>query len=714
MPSAKKILIKRGLLLLLVLALSSLGVYGTYRFTNKDKRGKTKFDRKSRTPPNEDMRRRERRPHVPREEPPPIHVIPPPENNDSSSESNNSFPEFNISSPEPLNPPQETPPPETRPPQDCATLNANFKSTLTDFFSKHYCNTAYLAAAYQEAKAVCSSDADLDIDYNKELVDLVKEEYYQRWNAIIKDDYISIILFDCLNLEFSLYTVRLFDDQFLEGKVAKQILCEYFHREFKEKLEAKSDYLSIKKMWTGAKQLCEGYSFPEFEQDDLSEYFIKRIFKELSNLDSASDREKSKEELLSLITFWNSFENVSADQKFEGITNIESLDHYIANRKQFELAYPSFKEKYNICIKKLDSNADPSEEEIRNLDDALQNILRFVSSASYIADSEMSETYRILQRTKANGGSAQQALFEHYDSIIRLRILNNIKPEVAQATFAMMLNKFGALVQKYYGNVTSLDETNDFHLSRGIFSNTSCLPADFFDNKTFHFFNFSEEVKQMLLWMIETEDRELRRILGKSLDLHSQIVGDETQRFKAFGDYALARKRYITKEFKDEGEIEADYSHLKELLEIAAALDATPRGFKQLYELPRKAVPCQVPIECSDADANFIQELSALMEDPVKGSQFKSAFSTAARACKTFKDYNRAGFDGHPVSFDRFYAGTEEDFLNRLFDYAAEKLRDLTKDQRADSEYSCELGSRSLLEFKEEIDQRLEALESNN
>lgn len=212
----------------------------------------------------------------------------------------------------------------------------------------------------------------------------------------------------------------------------------------------------------------------------------------------------------------------------------------------------------------------------------------------------------------------------------------------------------------------------------------------------FHFYNFDDDVRELLLWINKKNDNATAGRFFDSLNYESKVTGYYEPYFTKFSKYALARKEYIVEKFKDQAECETHHEHLKELFLAAATLDIDSDDFKRLYPLPPIAVPDQVPIICLLADKNFVEKHFNKRNTSVE-------YNEAAEACRPFTTYTRMGIDGAPISYDKFYEGSYEKFMERVFHYVAEQLRPLSKEQREEN-YKCAISPKLLTKFKEEID----------
>ena len=149
-----------------------------------------------------------------------------------------------------------------------------------------------------------------------------------------------------------------------------------------------------------------------------------------------------------------------------------SLEEYIANYRQFFQDYPPFKDAFGLCIKKLDSKADLSEQDYDALRNALQKIMLHVTDHELpsFAKKEEKSAYRLLRRVKdknRGGDLTDMMLFEHYDDIVRSNILKIddyfASDNCAEYAFWRIRKNFETLTEECYGKVKNFRNTGTMH-----------------------------------------------------------------------------------------------------------------------------------------------------------------------------------------------------------------------------------------------------------
>lgn len=436
------------------------------------------------------------------------------------------------------------------------------------------------------------------------------------------------------------------------------------------------------------------------------------------------------------------------EQRNDGQRNDENNNQDNANQREEEreplpvidmAVYDSFKNAFNSCL--VEAENRPSTDQLNVLNASLETILPILDSVSLPqnADDEMKRIFKLLQRVKASRTDsdadtdvslAEQVLFENYDLIIRESFLvgnKDYKLDSARDVFEKMLVCSGELAKKHYGEVNTLDETDDFALAKllcNLRDNFWRRHSDFFGipedikrfeelvtDGQFHVFNFTADMREMLLLISEGKDSRIAKHFFNYLDPDMKIFGD-VEFFSNFIPFAGARKRYLLRKFRNQEEIEADYRELEALFENSANSSAsvyltTPLyGIRGLYKVPPKAVLGNPPVGCSMADETFNESLNRYLENPSDLRSiiaFDKDFYLASLQCSQYDDYNRKDADGSQVSYATFYGRDDSSkLLQAMLDFAAKKLQPLAVENRPESEYSCPLGS--LMNFKERID----------
>lgn len=117
-----------------------------------------------------------------------------------------------------------------------------------------------------------------------------------------------------------------------------------------------------------------------------------------------------------------------------------------------------------------------------------------------------------------------------------------------------------------------------------------------------------------------------------------------------------------------------------------------------MYAPSPMAVPGEVTFDCLNSDRIFVERYFG------QSPSINPAYDMAADACRKFKNHFRTGIDGNKVTYDKFYEGEAQDFLNRVFLYVAEKLRKLSEDDREEDQYTCHISPEPLTMYMEEIE----------
>lgn len=520
--------------------------------------------------------------------------------------------------------------------------------------------------AYQVARNYCTDFPDAECN-TKTLPEFAKAKYdeccEELFDGIVSETlnrtYSRSILSKCISARASL------DSTFSASTDANTVLCDMLHSEFLNELEDKDNRERTEAMWNMTLVFCPRESRP----NRLSEYFVKHVFDSFSSLSSSDDQEDERDNFLELLEFWRSFGVRPEHECYKTITDMASLKEYINNYQNFIRAYPPFKEAFEPYITKLNSKACLTSDDLKPLRDALPNVKSCVTSIDLpsLAEKDQITAYRILRKAMKNnkGDLADRVLFEYYDDIIRYSMLGNsdfeAEKDKAREAYLILRTNFEGITKECYGDFATLDETCDFMLADNIYtrfkSTSRCNgPAEMvqfrevFRMDKLHIFQFPKDVREMMLLVNDKNDVVFGKPFFNSLDYESNVTGSLRPFVAKFAEYALARKEYISKDFKDPNESKAQHDHLRELLNETKAFDREPDEFERIYALPPIAIPGQLPFICSNADKMFMNRFG-------KESMFGDAYDVAAEACRSFDNYFRVGIDGSNVSYTKFYEG---------------------------------------------------------
>lgn len=688
----EKVLTKRLAILLLVLALSGLGIYGSYKLPRRTKAERREL--KSRKPHSETSRRGESTAQTA-----PAHQA-------------------------------------TR----CTDLHEIFCTLFNDLFEEKVDDANDVIRAYQLAKQACAG-LELEAYYARELPELAREKYEASRAEIAAMTMARFREYGPYTLRISMKARSDLDDAFEETRESRDVLCEYYRAEMTKELQAKDNCARTEDMWMRACFVCPDNSQPTFERVSFQKFMFNQLHDSFHNLPAIPlpDQEAAKTDLLGLLDFWRSFRFGSEveDAYYASISDMASLDEFLKTDLELREACQPFNEALNACVAKLgsidDDNDDDNDDdygdvsplELEALEEALTNIKPHVTLHKYpaFADKEVQHAYQIVQRTIESNGSAERVLFEYYDDIIRSSVLypeDNvwIANRKVQHVYDMVRAKFTTMAQECYGDLEHIFYSDDAKLSEcnRNFTNWQNRQMEYpvktykqvLTSGKFHIFQFDQKMRDMLLWMHEQDDYETSSRIMKDLDYECKVSKKLEPFVTAFSEYAHARQNYIHKEFTDQDESNAEYDRLERLLRTTCEQEGRPDNFETLYKLPNRAFAFQVPAICSTADAEFNEKISYYFKHPYR-TVLENAYKNAAETCTPFETFTRMGIDGAQVSFDQFYAGTIDNFIQRVLQYAAEKLKDVPEDQR---EYTCHLGS--LIKLKPEIDELITQLNQNS
>lgn len=336
---------------------------------------------------------------------------------------------------------------------------------------------------------------------------------------------------------------------------------------------------------------------------------------------------------------------------------------------------------------------------------------------------ESGPTTNPAQNTPPTIDKKEEAVFkaiEHYHGIIVKKILGACfdADEVRQA-FDSMLATSKTLTQAKYGAITKVDDLDDFKMAtivdkRFIQNRSFQSDADkktllgLIKNGNFRIYAFSEEQLESILFAEEAKDYTIAGHFFKSLDSESKITGPKEPFLKAYGEFALARKNYITREFTTQKDADDAYAQVMALLQAAASLDSDGKAqFERIYGefVPKVTAPGQVPLICAVPDAKFNNGFTEYLQDP-ENPEVKlctmAFYMEAVDGCAAYSKFMHVGIDGSPVPFNAFYTGTFNDFNTKLINHAVTEIKKLSPKDRNDvKNYSFPLGS--LVNFKPTI-----------
>lgn len=698
-----KVLAKRLMLLLITLALSSIVIYITYGLSNRKKVALSKAPKRREFrnhPAPRGLQRRE--------------VFRPNESNNDfrPNEGNN-----NVRQPEPPPEPRDTVQNEPTPPSfQCAVLKSLFLTHLDQFFKVER-NRAVLERAFENAKDACLGSTFAPY-FSKSYPELAKDKYEECWEEVISMRTHVFQIFADSTFKKCIEARTELDPSFHETKSAEDLLCDYFHSEFSREMQDKTNCARTEEMWEKAWFVCSERSLPEFQSITFLDYFSSQISTRFTSLlASSSGQEATKDELLALLNFWRTLGTGFDSSYYASIISTSSLDAFMRSYRELHEAYQPFKDALDVCVSELIDSDAASPLQMEALENALKNIKPHVTTDKYpiFATEEVQHVHRLVRRTIAKSGSADRALFEHYDDIIRSKVSTNERYKACQA-YATLRARFNTMTTEAYGDVENFEFSNDYRIVdfsrssdrwniRYYQTHVGDTYRKLLTDGKFHIFQFDLKMRDMLLWVDEKDDHTTAMQIFKNLDYDSKVSGKLQPFGTAFCEYAHARSVYIHKKFTSEYECRAEHERLEGLFRDAREKSERPQNFATTYAMPDMAVTNRVPLICADADSYFDRTLHAYFADTDLKWLMEEAYRKAAEACRPFNTFTRLGIEGTQVPYDEFYAGTSGVFMRRLLQYTADGLKGLSKEERIGAAYTCNLVSYPMTNLIEEVDE---------